>query len=634
VAGLQQFDKSLFDLQQQLKDFKAAQETTLDPAQFVQYGQKINSLTKQIKDRFQLIAQANKDAATASEEQAATVVSSTKKIVTAVTEQANVTKQLTKTNSSATNSLFALSGIVQDAPFGFRAIANNITFFAQEMAYTTKTAGGFKAALTGMLGALTGPAGIIFGISAITSLLTVFFSGTGKAKDGTDELTISVHNLSEALAEGDKNAQKDITHLQLLYSAATNVNKPMAERLAAVKALQKEYPKYLGNISQEAILAGNAAGAYSELKDQIIASARARAAQDKIVDNQKQLLDVEAKLQTLAAHRNKLDAEIAEETKRAQAASASATNQMNSEALIVGVLAKRRTDVNNAIRETVTRYNQLTAANIKLSQSINTKDLIANPGGAVSKTPAAKPEKGDIRQAAFNVNNALQGARDAYRSFTQAASANIGDQVAAQFQKVGDAVKTVEPLLTDAQVKFQQFQTRLKEGMQQAAADIRQSAIDAIAGVTEGFATGGFKGAASALLSTLGDIAIQLGKIAIGVGIGIQGIQLALETLNPFAAIAAGVALVALGAIAKASASSLKLASGGVAYGPTSALIGEYPGAKSNPEVVAPLSKLKDLLGNATGNAPSVPSQIVLRANGSDLVAVLDLNNRKQSRRG
>jgi len=187
--------------------------------------------------------------------------------------------------------------------------------------------------------------------------------------------------------------------------------------------------------------------------------------------------------------------------------------------------------------------------------------------------------------------------------------------------------------LTNAQVKFQQFQTRLKEGMQEASADIRQSAIDAIAGVTEGFATGGFKGAASALLSTLGDIAIQLGKIAIGVGIGIQGIQLALETLNPFAAIAAGVALVALGAIAKASASSLKLASGGVAYGPTSALIGEYPGAKSNPEVVAPLSKLKDLLGNATGNAPSVPSQIVLRANGSDLVAVLDLNNRKQSRR-
>lgn len=38
------------------------------------------------------------------------------------------------------------------------------------------------------------------------------------------------------------------------------------------------------------------------------------------------------------------------------------------------------------------------------------------------------------------------------------------------------------------------------------------------------------------------------------------------------------------------------LAKGGLAYGPTKAVIGEYAGAKSNPEVVAPLSKLKEML--------------------------------------
>ena len=37
-------------------------------------------------------------------------------------------------------------------------------------------------------------------------------------------------------------------------------------------------------------------------------------------------------------------------------------------------------------------------------------------------------------------------------------------------------------------------------------------------------------------------------------------------------------------------------ASGGIAYGTTSAIIGEYVGAKSNPEVVAPLSKLQGIL--------------------------------------
>jgi len=40
-----------------------------------------------------------------------------------------------------------------------------------------------------------------------------------------------------------------------------------------------------------------------------------------------------------------------------------------------------------------------------------------------------------------------------------------------------------------------------------------------------------------------------------------------------------------------------KLAGGGIAYGTTNAVVGEYPGASSNPEVIAPLDKLQTLLG-------------------------------------
>lgn len=39
-----------------------------------------------------------------------------------------------------------------------------------------------------------------------------------------------------------------------------------------------------------------------------------------------------------------------------------------------------------------------------------------------------------------------------------------------------------------------------------------------------------------------------------------------------------------------------KLASGGIAFGNTLANVGEYPNARSNPEVIAPLDKLRDLL--------------------------------------
>lgn len=69
---------------------------------------------------------------------------------------------------------------------------------------------------------------------------------------------------------------------------------------------------------------------------------------------------------------------------------------------------------------------------------------------------------------------------------------------------------------------------------------------------------------------------------------------------NPVAAAAAGVAFVAAGAILAQKAKQLEmpaLAQGGLAYGPTTALIGDNRNARIDPEVVAPLSKLKDMMG-------------------------------------
>ena len=57
----------------------------------------------------------------------------------------------------------------------------------------------------------------------------------------------------------------------------------------------------------------------------------------------------------------------------------------------------------------------------------------------------------------------------------------------------------------------------------------------------------------------------------------------------------------ALGAAQVAAISSTPipaLADGGIAFGPTLAQVGEYSGASANPEVIAPLNKLRDLIGN------------------------------------
>ena len=61
-------------------------------------------------------------------------------------------------------------------------------------------------------------------------------------------------------------------------------------------------------------------------------------------------------------------------------------------------------------------------------------------------------------------------------------------------------------------------------------------------------------------------------------------------------------------------------ANGGLLYGPTLALMGEYAGAKSNPEVVAPLDKLKSLIGDS-GAVAGV--RMETRVRGRDLVMAI-----------
>lgn len=72
-----------------------------------------------------------------------------------------------------------------------------------------------------------------------------------------------------------------------------------------------------------------------------------------------------------------------------------------------------------------------------------------------------------------------------------------------------------------------------------------------------------------------------------------------------------------------------KFADGGLAYGPTLGLFGEYAGASNNPEVVAPLSKLKGMLADVGGLGGG---RVVFKIEGRTLVGVLEKESNHRAR--
>lgn len=94
----------------------------------------------------------------------------------------------------------------------------------------------------------------------------------------------------------------------------------------------------------------------------------------------------------------------------------------------------------------------------------------------------------------------------------------------------------------------------------------------------------------------------------------------------PWVGIAAAAALT--GVMIATMASLPKFAEGGIAYGPTLGLFGEYAGASHNPEVVAPLDRLRSLIAPQESGGGSVR----FRIEGRDLVGVLSKVSRHNGR--
>lgn len=101
----------------------------------------------------------------------------------------------------------------------------------------------------------------------------------------------SAKDLNDIRKESIKSAAAEIVKLDILYRVARNTTLSIEQRTRATDQLQKLYPSYFKNMTDEQIMLGKGEKAYFKLRDAILASSRAKAAESFLTEKQGELLE-------------------------------------------------------------------------------------------------------------------------------------------------------------------------------------------------------------------------------------------------------------------------------------------------------------------------------------------------------
>lgn len=221
-----------------------------------------------------------------------------------------------------------------------------------------------------------------------------------------------------------------------------------------------------------------------------------------------------------------------------------------------------------------------------------------------------------------NVSTDIETATDEVKTFQAAIVATDPkglNAVATGFADIADKVNTkLKPVIFDAKNMITDF------------ALVAQQVGTAVA---ETFAVG-LTNAFTAMLIGGQDAFAQFGKMIkqlIARLLVAAAVALLLTTLLPGIFGTGGTSSMAgFGALFSGLAGIPQLASGGIASGPTLAMVGEYGGARSNPEVIAPLDKLQSMIGQSGGSGRV---EVYGRISGSDILLSNEREGQRRTRR-
>lgn len=204
------------------------------------------------------------------------------------------------------NSLTALSLTLQDLPFGFIGIQNNLPGIIQGFSQMSMEAKNGASVMSQLKSTLIGPAGLFLAFSAVTAIvttLTMKYGGLGNAidalfgkinplakviKDATksqEDLNESYKTSGQIIASATGSVEAQIIKVQLLSDTVKNLSNSEELRKNALSELQKIDKAYFGQITTGTSDIDKLEAATRKYTEAIIANAIAKAYEQKVTQS-------------------------------------------------------------------------------------------------------------------------------------------------------------------------------------------------------------------------------------------------------------------------------------------------------------------------------------------------------------
>ncbi|GGD85863.1 phage tail tape measure protein [Planktosalinus lacus] len=491
---------------------------------------------------------------------------------------------------------------------------------------------GLISALTALKVAMaTNPIGLLaVALGAVAGAMILFRENTEKAAKAQTSLRSLTAQASKSIAE-------EKAQLERLLFVARDEKVSKEERVKAIKELNRISPKYLGFLNTENINTDKARKAVEKYTAALLENARAKAAEEKLIEVQRKMIENEL---ALSSRRQKIAEEEQKSTQIAADNASSAALAQTQLGQAKQLLTADTENLNKKLKEEEQLLLGIIAGTQKLAETTVTPTNNGE-GERGNSQPVSQLEPFDTNGIAAttqqlqeqiavfeNMRSQFAEGGAEYDYLTQ--RINFLNESLGELQN-NDAGPLLPDTLSDTEA-LESFNRKMEE-TRQLGISVGESVAGAFENFTGrfvdslGLAKDGFEGFMGSLIQTVSKIISAL--LAQAIAQAISGANTSAGSTGPgYMFTAPTFIATAIGGILSAFASIPKFADGGIVSAPTLGLIGEYSGASTNPEVIAPLSKLKSMLGDVGGQV-FIPNTVL---RGEDIVISYERTTTRNNR--